>query len=430
MIQIVIVNAVYPPEPVVSAQMGRDLAVHLAQAGARVTVLCPPPSRSIGADYADVRPAGCPLVRVEDGVEVVRLPSFASPRSRFSTRAWESFSFGWSVSLYLRRAGLHPDVLYVNSWPLLSQAVIARYSCRFGIPMVIHAQDIYPESLLLKLKPGFRSAVTVPLMALDRWIARRATAVITISESVRHTYATSRGIRLDRVASIYNWQDEQLFADLPSRSEACTEYGIPQGFFTFVYLGNIGPVAGVDLLIRSFCRAQLRSAQLLIIGDGSAKQACAHLAAQLRGENIRFIPCPDVRNVPLLQSMADVCLLPMRKGNGLTSIPSKLPAYMFSGKPVLAAADSPSDTARAIGDAHCGWVVEPDNEDALGRQMNLVRSQAADELEQLGKNGRAYGLANYSKSVCLPRLVNVVLSAASRKDAPIPFPNVPIALPD
>ena len=51
MFKVAIINCVYPPEPVVSAQMGRDLAEHLAQNGARVTVLCPFPTRPFGAVY-------------------------------------------------------------------------------------------------------------------------------------------------------------------------------------------------------------------------------------------------------------------------------------------------------------------------------------------------------------------------------------------
>lgn len=56
-LRVAVVNAVYPPEPVVSAQMGRDLAGHLADSVARVTVLCPYPSRPLGVEYANFRPS-------------------------------------------------------------------------------------------------------------------------------------------------------------------------------------------------------------------------------------------------------------------------------------------------------------------------------------------------------------------------------------
>ena len=56
-LRVAVVNAVYPPEPVVSAQMGRDLAQHFADSGSGVTVFCPYPTRPCWADYANFRPS-------------------------------------------------------------------------------------------------------------------------------------------------------------------------------------------------------------------------------------------------------------------------------------------------------------------------------------------------------------------------------------
>ena len=55
--RVTIVNAAYPPEPVVSARMGRDLAEYLAQGGARMTMLCPYPSRPLEGEHPDFRPS-------------------------------------------------------------------------------------------------------------------------------------------------------------------------------------------------------------------------------------------------------------------------------------------------------------------------------------------------------------------------------------
>ena len=81
MLHVAIVNAVYPPEPVVSAQMGRDLAVQLAKSGAQVTVLCPIPTRPMGTTYSDYMNNHCLRLERKDGVQVVRLPSFTASRN-------------------------------------------------------------------------------------------------------------------------------------------------------------------------------------------------------------------------------------------------------------------------------------------------------------------------------------------------------------
>src|ERR1039458_8517301 len=281
MTEMVIINAVYPPEPVVSAQMGRDLADYLAHAGTRVTVFCPYPSRPLGVEYANFRQSPTAWVNTEGGVEVVRLPSFSAPQSSLVPRMWESWSFGRHVCRYLEGQIGDVDVVYANTWPLFSQALVARHCSRRGIPLVLHIEDIYPEALLGKVPRWSRGLVGVALTTLDRWVVRRATRVVVISGNMRHTYVESRGLAPEKVVTILNWVDERRFETLPTRAEACAHYGIPEDRFTFLYLGNVGPVAGVEGLIEGFHAAGLKQAQMVIAGDGSSKAACVRLAKRM-----------------------------------------------------------------------------------------------------------------------------------------------------
>jgi glycosyltransferase involved in cell wall biosynthesis len=401
--KVVLVSAVYPPEPVVSARMTADLARALADQGHEVTVCCPQPSRPMGTDYTALQ-APKAIVRNEQRVTVVRLPSYAAPEFGFLKRGRESLSLGWHAFRYLASTAGQPDLLYVNSWPLLGQAAMAQYSRRSGARLILHVQDLYPESMLLKLPKVLRLPVHALLRGLDLWTARAAERVVTISEPMRQIYVDDRGLAASRVVTIHNWQDEQLFAQLPPRSGACARFGIPENRFTFLYAGNIGPVAGVDLLIRAFCEAQLPDAQLVVVGGGSAKADCEALAQRLGGENIRFVADPDAGNIPLLQSMAHVCLLPVKRGAALSSIPSKLVAYLFSAKPVLTTADRESDTAKAVTEAGCGWVEQPEDSRQLAVALEKVAAWSAEQLIDMGKRGRAYGLARYSKAAGVSRL--------------------------
>ena len=232
---------------------------------------------------------------------------------------------------------------------------------------------------------------------------------------MRRTYVENRGLASEKVITILDWVDERRFATMPARVEACAYYGIPADRFTFLYLGNIGPVAGVEGLIEAFHAAGLKQAQLVIAGDGSAKAACVELAQRLGVNNVRFISDPDANNVPLLQSLGQVCLLPMRKGAGMSSIPSKLMTYLLSAKPMLAAVDADSDTARAISEAQCGWVEEPENVQALAMKLAEIATLPSADLMAMGQRGRAYGLANYSKAAGVRKLANVILDAQANK---------------
>ncbi len=369
---IVIVTAVYPPEPVVSARMASDLAHFFADRGDQVTVICPQPSRPANADYSQFRNSVAPVVTHADGIVVVRVPSYAAPESRLLPRLYESWSFGSHFCRYLAQCKEKPSVMYVNAWPLLAQVQIMRYAKRQKIPVILQVMDIYPESLVGKLPPTMRDIVSLPLLKLDRWIAQKSQAVVVISENMRRTYIESRQVPANRVVTIPTWQDESLFDQAPDRTEACRRYDIPENFFTFLYLGNIGPVAGVNFLIRAFHKAAIDAAQLVIVGDGSAKADCIKLVERLKVSHVHFVSDPDSANVPLLQSMAHICLLSMKSGTGMSSIPSKLPAYLFSAKPVLATVDTGSDTARLIQEAQCGWVGAPEDLNWLASKIERL----------------------------------------------------------
>jgi glycosyltransferase involved in cell wall biosynthesis len=326
---------------------------------------------------------------------------------------WESFSFGWHACNYLADHLQDVDVVYANTWPLLGQALVARLCSRRRVPLVLHIQDVYPESLLGRLSGLSRRIVRAPLTALDRWTARQAKSVVVISENMQRTYVEDRGLPQERVATIFDWQDESRFVNLPDRTDVCARHGVPAERFTFVYLGNIGPVAGVELLIKAFGEASAGNAQLLIVGEGSNKARCMSVASDLRLATVRFLSCPTPFDAPILQTMAHVCLLPLRRGAGMSSIPSKLMAYLLSAKPVLATVDSESDTARCIQEAKCGWVGEPEDVGQLALKMAEVARLPLSVLQQMGQCGRSYGLEHFSRAEGVRRLAAVIQDAAN-----------------
>lgn len=413
MYRIVLVNAVYPPEPVVSARLGCDLAEWLGGEGHDVTVVCPFPTRPAGADYSTAH-VRSHVVEQKDGVpRVVRVPSFTAPRSRLVSRLFESWSFGRHSARYISNLPDKPHSIYANTWPVLAQVLLARQARRLRIPLVLHIQDLYPESLLRKLPFIARAIVGRPLEKMDAWTARQASCLVVISDSMRQTYEHSRKVPPTSIACIPNWQDSRPFERCTlSKEEAKAKHGLEPAHFTFLYLGNIGPVAGVEFLIEAFCKANLPRSELIIAGNGSCVAGCVKLARSLGGESVLFFP--HATNAPVIQAMADVCLLPMRQGAAFSSIPSKLVAYQLSAKPVLATIDAESDSARVILQSRGGWIGPPEDVHWLAQMMRTVQALPAHELEAMGERSAAYAREHFARSTWLPRLGGIVLEAAQR----------------
>lgn len=392
---ILIVSAVFPPEPIVSAKLSLDLYKDLKMQNLGVTVLHPIASRPYG-----FKPDSQAISL--QGSDEVTLKSYVCPKSSLIGRMRESWSFGKSCEKYIKDHRSEIGCIYANTWPMFSQKAIVRTAQKYGIPCIIHVQDVYPESLTNKMSGILGKAVKALVLPMDKNILGNCTKVVAISEKMKAYLTNTRDLDENKIAVVINWQDEQEFLDYQKQ---IVEELHP---FTFMYMGNIGPVAGVDLLIDAFVMAGLKDARLIIAGSGSMKEKLKSRAALCK--NIEFWDVPNGK-VPEIQAKADCMLLPIKKGAASSSIPSKLPAYMFSAKPIIGCMDADSDTAKAIMESGGGWLIEPENAPKLADTMKRVVGMSEDLLKTMGNNAQEYGLEHFSKKKNLDKLTKVIMDS-------------------
>ena len=393
--KILIISAVFPPEPVVSSQLSLDIATELSKNKA-VVVLSPKPTRPYNYTFEHKD--------TKHPFEHIITNSYTCPKSSIFGRLRESYSFGKKCVEYIRNNYSDIDCIYQNSWPLFAQFMIVKAAKRYRISIITHVQDIYPESFTNKLSIG-GGVVNSVLLPIDKFILENSTKVLCISENMRNQLQKSRKISSEKFEVLANWQDEENFIKYQKNNDTIKQAG--KTLFTFMYLGNNGPVAGVDFLIRVFHKAQIPNSQLIIAGSGSKTESCKELVRKLGVENVIFAPVPDGK-VPEMQAQSDVMLLPVKSEGAMSSIPSKLPAYMFSAKPIIGSLDLESDTARAIRYANCGIVVEPENEDLLAKAMKDISSWDKKEINEKGLNGFNYAIENFSRENNLKRLIEII----------------------
>lgn len=386
---ILIITALFPPEPVVSANLSFDIAMALA-GNNTVTVLSPRHSRPFGFQFT-----GETLLF---DFKHIQVGSFICASSSIIGRFKESYSFGKHSYRYIANNHHNINLIYANTWPILGQYFTVKAAKKYNIPVILHIHDIYPESLSQKLSFAsfFINGLLIPF---DKYILSLSTKIIAISEKMRNHLLLTRKISNDKIDVIRNWRDENDFINL----SPCN----PNKLFTFMYLGNISPSAGVELLIHAFNKADLKNAQLIIAGNGSDLENCMKISNHYENKNIHFIDAPS-HLVPSLQASANVLMLSLKKGIAKTASPSKLPAYMFSKKPIIACLDEDSDTADVIRSSNCGWVLSPENIEILTDLMQRISSLPKELLSQKGNNGFDYAIQNFSKKSNLQKMINVI----------------------
>jgi glycosyltransferase involved in cell wall biosynthesis len=394
--KILIITAAFPPEPVVSSNISHDLARELSFKN-QVTVICPKPTRPFGIVYPN------PGIH-ENQLQFkrIQLQSFTSPQFSLFGRFRESYSIGKRTYDFIKENHLDIDVMYVNTWPLFGQYFTIRAAKKFNLPVAIHIQDIYPESLLSKL-PIFKTFFYKLLLPVDRYIQQNSAKVITISPNMKSLLVKTRKLEEKKVEVVFNWQDEEIFIDYKKNKKNV----LRDPLFTFMYLGSLNTTAAVHILINAFGKANLLNARLVIAGNGPKKEYLISLAQTYQNTKIEFWDA-EMHKVPEIQDQADVLLLNLSKGAAQFALPSKLSAYLFSEKPVIASVDEDSDTAKFILNAKCGWVVPPENIEKLTSALRNAAQTSSEKLKDYGYNGYNFASQNLSKKINLHKIVSII----------------------
>ena len=407
-----IVSAVFPPEPVVTAQTSFQIADELFHQGHRVIVLAPFPSRPDGELFKGYRRSL--YCRENMGFSVIRCFSFLSRRSTMGSRLLENIGFAITSSLRVLFTS-RPDIIYMNSWVIFGSGLVSAAAWLRGIPVAMSVQDVYPESLSQQNRIAPQSLLFRILRRLDTKIAHSAKALIVISDRFRETYTLDRGVPADRIHVLQNWgETNSVRVDARGAYALRQKYGILDHTTLAVYAGNIGAAAGVETAIRAFEYLwNDENICMLIAGAGSRLQACQELVEtkKLQDRVFFYTPWPK-RDTGIVLGAADVLLLPTQGEQSLVSVPSKLISYMLSGRPVLAMVLGNSDTAKLITAATAGWVIPPDDPAETAAALKVIAASAREDLRAAGARGLDYALCYLTREANLPRMIELLLRLA------------------
>ena len=180
-----------------------------------------------------------------------------------------------------------------------------------------------------------------------------------------------------------------------------------------MYAGNIGAAQDFPTILAAAELVKHESAiQWIVVGDGRMRgwvedevrrrglQASFHLLGQRPPERM-----------PRYFAHADVLLATLRREPIFAyTIPSKIQAYIACGKPVIAALEG--EGGRNIREAGAGWVVPPENPQALADAVIAASRLARSELSSMGERGEAWFREHFEREKLLSRLEAELREAA------------------
>jgi colanic acid biosynthesis glycosyl transferase WcaI len=376
--------------------MARQLAGRLSSDGYTVSMVVPFPNRPYGRVYDGYCRSLRETRSTSEGYQVVRCAHWLiGKQRRHLDRLMENATFGMSTTLAAWQEG-RPDVLLVETWPLLAVQLNMWLARFWQIPAVYYVKDVYPETLeysgLIRRNGLFATALRV----WDRGLCLRSGRVVVISEGMKRLLCESRRVPEDKVTVISDWLDPLLFPPLPRDNGWREEMKIPPAKFLVLFAGTLGHVSGAEVLVE--VAQQLRAHEeilILCVGEGVLKKEMANAARGQGLKNIEFRPFQPAGKVGQMHASADVTLLSLQRDYPDASVPSKLITYLAAGRPVVCAAAPSSAVAQHVLAARAGVVAEAGDAAAIAEAILKVSGDPAGAAA-MGENARKYFLEHFT----------------------------------
>ena len=356
------------------------------------------------------QPGGEPGRTTHEGVEIVRVHSTAYDRSALHLRALNYATY-LAQSLRAGLAAGKPDVVLCMTDPPIIADVALIVARRFGVPLVVVSQDVFPE-IAVELKRLENPAVIEILRRAIGAYLERADRVVAIGETMRERLE-QKGAPAERLRVIPNWVDSTVLTPQPRDNEWAREHGLDDRFVV-MHSGNVGYAQNLDALVRAatFLR-DLDRLTIAIVGEGSRRAPLMELAELLETESVYFLQYQPREVLPQSLSAADVHVVGLARGLSGYVVPSRLYGIMAVGRPVIVAAEPSSETAQLVERVGCGVVLPPGRPELLAEEIRRAHDGLLD-LDELGRRGREYVTAEADRSVAVRRYRDLLLDVSGR----------------
>ncbi|MGE0385133.1 MAG: glycosyltransferase family 4 protein [Gammaproteobacteria bacterium] len=393
--RILYLSQYFPPEVGATQTRAHEMARGLIQAGHQVTMIAEFPNHPRGVIANAYRGRLFERARL-DGIDVIRTWVAASPRKTFARR----MAFYVSYMLMATIAGLvfargRYDVIYATSPPLFTGAAGLALSLLKRVPLVFEVRDLWPESAVALGELRGRRAIAMAT-SLEEACYRRAVLIVVVTRGILERLR-ARKIGANKLAMVPNGANTDSFRPLPERGVAIrAELGL-SGTFVVVYAGILGVAQGLKTVLDAARRLiDERDIRFLFIGEGPDRAAIEAAAAGSQLVNVTFLGERPQAEMAGYYSAADVALVPLRD---LEMFRGVLPSKMFEAWacecPIILSVDG--EARDMLVQAGAGLHAPPEDSVAIAGAILRMKC-SADERRAMGRNGRAFVAAHYSRA--------------------------------
>jgi colanic acid biosynthesis glycosyl transferase WcaI len=273
-------------------------------------------------------------------------------------------------------------------------------SRRFRAPLIVISEDVFPETAVELGR--LRNPVAIGVLGvMIAFYIRRADQLVAIGERMRERLI-AKGAKSERIEVIPNWVDVKSIEPRPKNNSWAQEQGLADKFVV-MHSGNVGHAQDLDALLRAATLLRdLEDLRIVVIGTGARHAQLTELAERLEVGQVTFLPYQPRGMLSEALSAADLHVIGLARGLSGFVVPSRLYGVLAVGRPIIAAAEGDSETARVVTEAGSGIVVPPG---APFELAGAIRSAYCGELdlEGMGRRARAYAEREADREIAFAR---------------------------
>ena len=293
------------------------------------------------------------------------------------------------------------EAVFVSSPPIFIGLAGVLAKRRLKTTLILDIRDLWPETLIGIQKLHNRIFLKMAY-ALERFLYRKADKIIVNSEPFAD-YMVDKKIPKAKITFIPNsLTDSELnLACLPPHHNKSQQAEIK-----VLYAGNVGLAQDMDTLIKIAAKLKHQQIKFEVIGYGFLINDMREKIADLGLDNIDIFPARNREETFEIIAKADMVYVTLKDSDVFkTVLPGKVVDYMGLGKAIVANVSGYcGDIIKA---AECGYISEDGNLDELcGYILTLAGSISL--RNKLGKNGNNYARQNFSWSVNLKALFDIL----------------------
>lgn len=333
------------------------------------------------------------------GAKIIRVPELTRGNGGSIGIVKSMLSFMFFGRWYACWHKIEADAILCFQLSPVTMAIPAlTYQKKLGVKYVHWVQDLWPESVTAttSIKGG---PVVNWLNKLVTKIYRKADVILVQSKAFEKSIC-EKGDFKEKLVFAPNWAEDSI-ANGEQHSADCK---LPEGF-KVMFAGNIGVAQDFSNIIKAAeLLKDIKDIKWVIVGDGRAREDAEKEIAKLGlQESFVFVGRHPVNTMPWFFKQADAMLVSLKDEFIFSlTIPSKVQAYMASGKPILTMLNG--EGSRVVEEAGCGLTSNSCDYKTLAENVKKLYAMNAEEREKMGSAGRAF----YDKVFAKDKVINSV----------------------